>query len=62
MSLGASRRSLTEQEDVITFTGKVIDKKQENESNVVRGEVLAKNQKDEVVISGFFEAALPNKK
>jgi acyl dehydratase len=53
---------MTRPDDVITVTGKVTDKKQENGGNVVRGEVLAKNQKDEVVISGFFEAALPNKK
>jgi acyl dehydratase len=53
---------MTRPADVITVTGKVTDKKQENGRNVLRGEVLAKNQKDEVVISGFFEAALPNKK
>lgn len=52
---------MTRPDDVITVTGKVTDKKQENGRNVFRGEVLAKNQKDEVVISGFFEAALPNK-
>jgi acyl dehydratase len=53
---------MTRPDDVITVTGKVTEKKQEGGSNVVKGELLAKNQKDETVIAGSFEAALPEKK
>jgi acyl dehydratase len=53
---------MTRPDDVITVTGKVTDKKQENGDNIVRCEVLASNQKGETVIAGSFEAVLPNKK
>ena len=52
---------MTRPEDVITVTGSITEKKQENGHNIVRGELQAKNQKDETVIVGSFEAALPNK-
>ena len=46
--------------DVITVSGKVVDKKQEAEHQVIRCEVVAKNQKDGLVVAGQFEASLPN--
>lgn len=52
---------MTRPDDVITVTGKVTEKQQEDGHNIIRGEVLAKNQKDETVVAGSFEAALPNK-
>ena len=52
---------MTRPDDVITVTGKVTDKKQEKENKIIRGELLAKNQKDEVVITGAFEAVLPDR-
>lgn len=52
---------MTRPDDVITVTGKVMDKKQENGHNIIRCDVLVRNQKDEVVVAGSFEAALPNK-
>ncbi len=53
---------MTRPDDVITVTGRVTEKKQDSGSDIVKGELLAKNQKDETVIAGFFEAALPDKK
>jgi len=53
---------MTRPEDVITVTGKVTEKKQEGGNNIVKGELLAKNQKDETIIAGSFEAALPDQK
>ena len=52
----------TRPDDVITVTGRVTEKKQDNGNNIVMGELLAKNQKDETIIAGSFEATLPNKK
>jgi len=53
---------MTRPDDVITVTGKITEKKQVSGYNIVCGELQAKNQKDETVIVGSFEAALPNKK
>jgi acyl dehydratase len=53
---------MTRPDDVITVTGRVTEKNQDSGTNVVKGEVLAKNQKDETVIAGSFTAALPDKK
>jgi len=53
---------MTRLNETVTVTGKVTDKKQEGGSNIIRGEVFARDQKDELLISGSFEAHLPEKK
>ena len=53
---------MTRLDDVVTVTGKVTDKKQEGSNNVIRCDVFARNQKDELLIAGSFEASLPDKK
>jgi len=45
--------------DVITVMGKVTDKKQESGQNIIACELSAKNQKNEAIFSGMFEAFLP---
>jgi acyl dehydratase len=48
---------MTRPDDVITVTGKVVDKRED--SGRIRCEVAAKNQKDELIVAGQFEAELP---
>lgn len=52
---------MTRPDDVITLTGKVTDKWTENGRNMIRCEVFARGQKDDVKVAGMFEAALPSK-
>jgi acyl dehydratase len=48
---------MTRPDDVITVTGKVVDKRED--SGRIRCEVAARNQKDELIVAGQFEAELP---
>jgi len=48
---------MTRPDDVITVTGKVVDKREDN--GRIRCEVAARNQKDELIVAGQFEAELP---
>lgn len=48
---------MTRPDDVITVTGKVVEKQEDRRR--IRCEVTAKNQKDELIITGQFEAELP---
>ncbi|MBN2569315.1 MAG: MaoC family dehydratase N-terminal domain-containing protein [Deltaproteobacteria bacterium] len=52
---------MTRPGDIVTVTGSVREKKEDGDMKVVLCDVVAKNQKDEVLISGFFEAMLPVK-
>jgi acyl dehydratase len=51
----------TRPNEIITVTGKVTDKWTENHRNMIRCEVFARGQKDDVKVAGMFEAALPSK-
>ena len=51
----------TRPKDVVTITGKVTEKWTENNRNLIRCEVFARGQKDDVRVSGSFEAALPSR-
>ena len=48
---------MTRPDDVITVTGKVVDKRED--SGRIICEVAARNQKDELIVAGQFEAELP---
>lgn len=48
---------MTRPGDVVIVTGKITEKKQEGEQYIVWGEIVARNQKDEMLLSGSFEAA-----
>jgi len=48
---------MTRPDDVITVTGKVVDKRED--SGRIRCEGAARNQKDELIVAGQFEAELP---
>jgi acyl dehydratase len=50
---------MTRPGDVVTVTGKVREKITEGELKKIVCDVQAKNQKDEILITGFFEVALP---
>ena len=50
---------MTRPGDVVTVTGKVREKSAEDGVKKIVCDVLAKNQKDSVLISGFFEAVFP---
>lgn len=50
---------MTRPDDVISVTGKVTDKGEDKGFEIIRCEVTAKNQKDEKVLAGSFEAAFP---
>ena len=50
---------MTRPGDVVTVTGKVKEKVAEGGVKKIVCDVQAKNQKEEVLISGFFEAVLP---
>lgn len=52
---------MTRPGDVITITGIVIKKYRSGDENIVKCEIDAKNQKDELIISGEFEAFVPGK-
>ena len=47
--------------DVVTVTGRVTEKWSENGRNMIRCEVFARGQEEDVKVSGMFEAALPSK-
>ncbi|MFA4915749.1 MAG: MaoC/PaaZ C-terminal domain-containing protein [Syntrophales bacterium] len=49
-------------DDVVTVTGKVKSKKQEGGNNLILCNVYARNKADELLITGSFEASLPDKK
>jgi acyl dehydratase len=51
---------ITRPEDIITITGRVIEKKEPEQS--ILFSVAAKDQKGEVKIKGTFEAQLPSRK
>ena len=46
--------------DVVTVSGKVVDKKPEDCRHRIVCELSAKNQKEELLVAGQFEASLPN--
>lgn len=50
---------MTRPGDVVTVTGKVREKVADGGLKKIICDVQAKNQKEEVLISGFFEAVLP---
>ena len=50
---------MTRPGDVVTVTGKVREKVSDGGLKKIICDVQAKNQKEEVLISGFFEAVLP---
>lgn len=50
---------MTRPGDVVTVTGKVKEKVAEGGLKKIVCDVQAKNQKDEVLVTGFFEAVLP---
>jgi acyl-coenzyme A thioesterase PaaI-like protein len=52
---------MTRPGDVVTVTGKIVEKKEESGENIVVGNVEAKNQKNEILVAGSFAAALPSK-
>jgi len=53
---------MTRLDETVTVTGKQTDKKQEGGNNIIRGEVFARDQQEELLIAGSFEAHLPEKK
>ena len=50
---------MTRPGDVVTVTGKVREKVADGGLKKIVCDVQAKNQKEEVLITGFFEAVLP---
>ena len=48
---------MTRPDDVITVTGKIVEKRED--SGRIRCEVSARNQRDELIVAGQFEAELP---
>jgi acyl dehydratase len=50
---------MTRPGDVVTVTGKVKEKVAEGGLKKIVCDVQAKNQKEEVLVNGFFEAVLP---
>jgi acyl dehydratase len=50
---------MTRPGDVVTVTGKVKEKVAEGGLKKIVCDVQAKNQKEEVLVTGFFEAVLP---
>ena len=50
---------MTRPGDVVTVTGKVREKVADGGLKKIVCDVQAKNQKEEVLVSGFFEAVLP---
>jgi len=50
---------MTRPGDVVTVTGKVREKVAEGGLKKIVCDVQARNQKEEVLVSGFFEAVLP---
>lgn len=53
---------MTRPDDVVTIRGKITEKDKDGGRNMIRGELKAVNQKNEVVLAGQFEANLPNRK
>lgn len=52
--------SVTRPGDIITVTGRVVDKREEDKAIV--GEVAARDQNGQVKLSGSFEAVLPSRR
>jgi len=52
---------MTRPGDVITITGKVKSKLKEGGKNIIRCEVVAKDARGEVKVTGEFEASLPSR-
>ena len=52
---------MTYPDDVITVTGKVTEKRTESGQNIISCEVFARDGKDDLKVSGMFEAALPGR-
>lgn len=61
-TFGVRFAGMTRPGDVITVTGKVVEKKETGAEKRIVCDVTAKNQKDAVVVAGSFEAALPSRK
>lgn len=59
---GVRFAAMTRPGDVVTVTGKVVEKKEDGAEKLIVCQVEAKNQKDAVLVSGSFEAALPSRK
>lgn len=56
---GVRFAGMTRPGDIVTVTGKVTEKKETGGEKRIVCEVYAKNQKDSLLITGSFEAALP---
>jgi acyl dehydratase len=50
---------MTRPGDVVTITGKVVEKKEDSAEKKIICEVTAKNQKNALLVAGTFEASLP---
>ena len=61
-TFGVRFAGMTRPGDVITVTGKVVEKRETGTEKRIVCEVTARNQKDAVVVAGSFEAALPSRK
>lgn len=52
---------MTRPNDVITVSGKVAEKEQDGIRNIIRCNVTAKNQRDEIVVAGSFDVGIPKR-
>ena len=58
---GVRFAGMTKPGNTITVSGAITDKRIEDGENIIVCEVVAKDEDDDVKITGHFEAALPNK-
>lgn len=58
---GVRFAGMTRPGDVVTVTGKVTEKKEVSGEKRIVCEMTAKNQKDALLVTGSFEAALPSR-
>ena len=59
---GVRFTGMTRPGDVVTVTGTVTEKKEDGDDKRIFCDVVAKNQKGAVLVSGSFEAVLPGRK
>ncbi|MBM3133419.1 MAG: dehydratase [Chloroflexi bacterium] len=52
---------MTKVGDVITVTGSIKEKRTDKGKNIIVGEVIARDQNNDMKVSGTFEAVLPSK-
>ena len=58
---GVRFSGMTKPGNTIRVTGKVMDKRVENGENIIFCEIVARDENEDVKITGHFEASLPNR-